>query len=201
MKANNELGLHIDTSKMYHDLVWEFVKTIDKVADELLMQMKSRTRTAVVQSSLKKKVMFDTFNDIEILVGSDHWQSFLDNYGVGSLMASESENPYLSEYKSSELWHGFRNSTAISARPKGTYIVPDWEKGDGYVTRESSGRFPAGTNLERMTWGNNDNLTVTPQRPTFFMEHSFEFMKPIFVQRLMEVYENFPFHKYIRGGK
>lgn len=201
MSKINEFGLNIDISAMYQDLILEFAIAVENVAQLLLSNMKVRSRIPVVQSSLKKEIIFNGYEQIEAIVGSDHWQAFLDNYGVGSLMADASENPYLQEYKSNyDFWNRFRNSSnAIMGREAGTYIVPDWESGDGYTSRISTGSF-AGINLENLYWGNNYNLTVTPQKPTFFLENSMRFIEKVFEETLYEVYDNFPFYKYIKGG-
>lgn len=201
MSKINELGLYIDTDKMYNDLISEFIYAIDRVSDDLMAQMKSRTNDPVVQSSIKKKIMMDSLTEIEIAVGSDHWKAFLDNYGTGSLMADQSENPHLDNYKGSKFWNEFRtigDGKSVRGRSMGAYIVPDWESGDGYVTRKSSGTL-AGVNLETTSTKNN-KYAFTPQKPTFFLEHSMEFIKPILKEKLNEVYEHFPFHKYIKGG-
>lgn len=197
----NELGLKFHAEKMYQDLIWEFIKTIDLVSDELADQMKSRTDTPVVSESIKKHIVWEGFDYIETLVGSDHWKAFLDNYGTGSKMASEVDNPYLSEYKQ-KYWNSERNSSAIIGRASGTYEVPDWESGDGYVTRKSSGSLK-GVNLEKISIGNKQgqfNLLIKPKPPTFFVENSMKFIKKVFEDKLLEVYNNFPFYNYLEGG-
>lgn len=199
MSKLNELGLHIDTTRLYNDLIEEFTKVILNIGDELERNMKTRARNPVVIASIKAEITKLGSDEIEIIVGSDHWQSFLDNYGMGSLMAKESENPYLSEYKKSNFWNSFRYGNAIVGRPQGVYIVPNWESGDGYIPRKSSGNLQ-GVNLENLKWGNNYNLTSTPQPPSFFLEFSIRDIKAIMEEQLLEVYEKFPFSKYIKGG-
>lgn len=192
----------MDTEKMMEDLILAFVSTIEILSDNLAAQMKSRAKDSVVSSSIRKEIIWEGFNYIEFLVGSDHWKAFLDNYGTGSMMADVSKNPYLSEYKEN-YWHSNRPSSAITGRGQGKYTIPDWESGDGYITRESSGVLK-GVNLEKVSVGNSQgkyNLRAQPQKPSFFIENSMAFVEKQFNEELMRVYENFPFHKYIKGGQ
>lgn len=183
---------------MLDDLIIEFLVVLEDVSVHLLDLMKSHARDEDVRQSLTRYIYYTGFKELEAIVSSDHWKAFLDNYGTGSLMANESKNPNLEWYKS-VFFHDYRPTNAVTAREQGAYVVPDWESGDGYITRYSNGRIPAGTNLETVNW-NDYNVKFRPMPPSFFLEESMQKIEKEFKDELIKVYERFPFEKYISGG-
>jgi hypothetical protein len=64
---------------------------------------------------------------VEWIVSTDNARAFADEYGTGQYM--EDNNPYLNEYKSSELWNPWREGKKIVTREYGEYPSFNWETG------------------------------------------------------------------------
>lgn len=201
MAELNELGLSFEKERMIDDLILMFFTVLDNLSDTLLDQMRSRVKDVSILDTFRKEVAIEGIEQIEIAVGSDHLKAFLDNYGTGSKMASESENPFLEEYKS-KYFHEYRPDNAVTKRERGvTYVVPDWNKGYGTIERKTNpdSGIEEGTNLETLNW-KDFNYKFVAKSPSFFLEHSMIFMRKVFAEELVKVYEEFPFWKYIKGG-
>jgi len=196
----NELGLKLNKDNLHFDLIFEFLKVMEKLAMELEDLMKSKAKLPVVSHSIKHFTE-SSYKKIEIVVGSDHWQAFLDNYGTGSKMANNTQNPGLSAYKHSDFWHDYRPTNAITKRKTGSYEIPDWEEGYGYLIRHTSDKtgIRAGTNMETLHF-KEFGTKVRPKAPSFFVQNSIRLMEKRFVEDITEVYKKFKFSKYLKGG-
>jgi hypothetical protein len=203
MSNVNALKLTFNADALFADLIKHMLKAMNRVAEELFYQMQSRTKSQKVAQSLEKHVYFQGYNQIVTIVGSNHWMAFLENYGTGSLMAGDSENPYLTQYMRSGYWNPARPKLArypVVGRPAGTYYAPDYQKGDSHRQYRSTGVYE-GENLEKIkSFGSKTKFT--PKSGTFFVETSMSFVKKRFQDIILEAIETFPWdnHKYLKGG-
>lgn len=200
--------IQFDGSYMNEMIQADLIKVTTEFATQLANFMASLVGDAELTNTFKIDIVEDSaytgWNGasgvLRILVGSTHWKSFIENYGMGSLMATRGENPFLDEYVQSEYFHEHRpaNTKEITARRWGEYNTPDWDKGDGFISKRSEGRIPAGTNLETSYSWTTYKVRVRPKSPKFFMEHAFKVMRPILEDKLQDVINNFNYVDYWR---
>ena len=204
----NKLGLHFNEDALVNDLILHLFKAMNKLADELYYQMQSRTGSQKVAQSLEKHIYLEGIKQIIVIVGSNHWMAFLENYGTGSLMASEAENPHLAMYMRSGYWNPARPKVAkapVTGRPKGTYYSPDFSRGDSHVQKTSPGTYE-GQNLEDISIGTkvmrNSRKMFVPKAGSFFVETSMTLIRKRFEDILLEAVNTFPWDsdKYLKGG-
>jgi hypothetical protein len=147
---------------------WEdFVKRIVQFADEW-GQVIADTADANRQFYFDFEMKHEVYGEIgKVIVdifpeGAEAWQAWLEEFGKGSLMADESENPYIGEYKRSQYWNPLRgDDPTIVGREEGEYIGIDGRM------HTSTGSM-AGLDLEQYAarTGNEDYM---PSPPTFFI--------------------------------
>lgn len=202
-----EIFLQYEEERMNADLQKELNVVMEQIVMSMIDFMKAYCGDPDILNSFRYEKEKDNPNDkweqISYLVGSDDWNAFIANYGKGSLMANESQNPFLAEYKS-KYFHSYRDKStnAISARPKTNtgQLMPDFETGDGYVYVNGTGTIPAGTNLEGAYAWKTYKVRIRPKRPSFFMENTFSFFETEMARRIQEVLDRFPFDKYLKGA-
>ncbi|WAH35046.1 hypothetical protein [Alicyclobacillus dauci] len=134
-------------------------------------------------------------------IGADAWQSFMAEWGSGSLM--DRLNPGLVDYMNSELWNPLReaNGDAITGRAKGPYIGLD-----GMVHNAHTGIL-AGRNLEQLRdfpwfrdWMAKVRLpddAFTPKVPLHFMRDALESNRNLIMDQLNAVIETFSFGDFL----
>lgn len=128
-------------------------------------------------------------------VTADYWQAWLEQFGKGSLMADASQNPGLVTYMNSEAWNRLRSrgSRVVVGRLRGNY-----KSIDGKI-RNSGGSY-AGVDLEELAARGDIDSSFGPTPPTFFMRKALQMNKNRILQALVEVIDNFPYHKYFLKG-
>lgn len=132
-------------------------------------------------------------NMFSMEITADYWQAWLEQFGKGSLMAGQSDNPGLSRYMSSELWNRYRSKSnrAVAGRGKGKYKAIDG------TMRESGGSY-AGVDLEEMAARGEIDRSFGPTPPTFFLRIALQSNRQRILDGLQRVIEDFPYHKYFR---
>lgn len=147
-----------------------------KLQQELLSQIKAIVKTyseaGCAQVTQRWSAISDVHGDAEINASSVKTanavitqaflaagqKAWLAEFGKGSLMDTEGENPFLAEYKDGDIWNGLRPAdNTIVGRPQGTYYDLD---GHEY---HSSGRM-AGVNLEQWINARTGNPAAMPVR-------------------------------------
>lgn len=126
-------------------------------------------------------------------ITADYWQSWLEQFGKGSLMAGPGENPGLSRYMRSELWnkHRSNSSRAVAGRGRGKYKAMDGSM------RESGGSY-AGVDLEELAARGEIDKSFGPTPPTFFLRIALQSNRQRILEGLQSVINNFPYHRYFR---
>ena len=102
-------------------------------------------------------------------------------WGSGSL--ADESNPAWAEYVESQYWNDSRlpNGHPITGRPEGDYVNLDGE------TMVSTGAMD-GLNLESF---------LRPMEPQHWMRGIVELSRPYVLERLVQLVQMFPFHRYI----
>src|SRR5690554_4719309 len=99
-----QLGLEYDEIGLFMDMQIELEKAMEQVMKSMVDIMKAYCGDPDIINSFRYEEDYegtwDKWDSIRYIVGSDHWKAFIANYGKGSLMASESQNPFLANYKS-----------------------------------------------------------------------------------------------------
>lgn len=149
-----------------------------------------------VAAHLQEQLFVLAGQSVNGVVSTTFWQSWLEQFGKGSLMAGPELNPGLVRYMSSSEWNGLRDrsSRAIVGRIKGTY------RGIDGVERKSGGGR-AGVNLEELAAQGEIDPAFGPTPPTFFLRIALQSNRGRILASLQRVVEAFPYHECFREGK
>ena len=190
----NKLSLKFDVASMYNDLLKKLVFECNKIIDELENEL-NKLDFSYATGTFRQEIISYTEKEIIKRVGSEHWYSFIINYGSGSKMVDENVNPFLKKYKESGFYNPIRskyNSKKIMTRPRGNYSVPDWI--GGYGTVVTKGHGVGGYNLEKK--GGN----FTAIEPKLYLEDEFKKAKVRLCSAINNVFNTFDYSIYIKGG-
>ena len=188
--SSSKLSISFDMASMYDDLIKSLTSTLLKVVDDMVNDLNQKD-FSYASNSFRKELMESGIEEIKYKVGSDHWYSFIANYGKGSQMRIDNEQ--LGKYISSGFWNPDRNDLYIRTRPKGKYKIPDWE--GGHDTVPYTARGAGGYNLE----GSGDPR-YQPFRGDKPVEKTFERAREILKDELKNTFNAFPFLDYVKGG-
>lgn len=201
-KGINKLSIKLYPNLLLDSLHNFLQNALCQFADVLIREMKVRRNDSTIDSSFVVQwLVNEKGREMSLAVGNSHWSAFLDNYGTGSQMASPEENPFFSDYAMGKTATGEEINInpyrpvrrwAIMGRPKGVYRTPNWETGDGIITRRSKGTAE-GQVLE-------GRGPFKPRSPTFFLERAFEAKSKEFYDYIRIALEHFPFDSYLQGG-
>lgn len=124
-------------------------------------------------------------------VATDYWQAWLEQFGKGSMMAGEQENPGLRRYMASPLWNELRSKgrRVVVGRRRG-----DYKSIDGKIRR--SGGSYAGIDLEELAARGDIDRSFGPTPPTFFLRVALQANRQRILEGLQAVINRFPYHKY-----
>lgn len=186
----NRLSITLDTNGMLRDLT-EYLKFYLEMEVENLAQTLNGMDYSFAKGTFRKMLVEDGNSFIKYRVGSSHWYAFIIEYGRGSMMSIN--NPFLGEYLSSGMYNQYRVHGDIRSWGRGEYTIPDWEGGSGLITRE--GRGARGILLE-----NDDDPRFRPLPPSLFLTDAMEKTKSTLQKRLNDMFRQFPFSDYLKGG-
>lgn len=133
-------SLHFNSSRAIADFKIKIEKTADDLLNEYYAEVHNKLNTSNAKKSIKKlSINEEKYLKRQVIAGAS---AIMDSYGTGSKM--DTSNPFLSAYKSSDLWNDLRTGNTIVGRKKGTY------KNIYGATDYSSGKM-AGKNIENIS--------------------------------------------------
>lgn len=185
------MGLKFNKELAAAHLRRDFIVALTILQKELLEEARQDMRTSEGANDL-------TFEDIKEVAGvivaqivGGPWAT-IDEFGTGSLM--DPDNPFLDEYRNSELWNPARHDNIIRGRPKGRQKTMFGE-------RYFKGNAP-GVNLERLARAGVIDEKYLPQRPSKAIRTAFRWMQQGRFQKIiMDVLQAFPWYKYFTDGR
>jgi len=183
-----------DHQKASNDLQNALLKEISELTDLILNTAKSNVRYYPdVRNHLTKQLSVIANQMMTGEVTADYWQAFLEQFGKGSLMAGESENPGLRAYMNSEYWNEYRSRSnrVVVSRRAGRYKSIDG------TYKISNSRMP-GVDLEELAERGDIDRKFLPTPPTFFMRVALESNRNRILQGFQRVIETFPYQYYFR---
>ncbi len=95
----------------------ELMKTTNEIMKSFEKDVKMRLNKA--KNDIEREESIAEGKNIISAKITAYAQAIIESYGTGSKM--DTSNPYLEEYKSSDLWNPARKGLAISGRPAGKY--------------------------------------------------------------------------------
>lgn len=172
--------LKIDSQAMEQALKTALLVECETLTDWLWQQVQSVAPPEVRRDMIHKEVVIIA-GQVVGTVSVGGMQALITEWGSGSL--ADESNPAWDEYTQSQYYNPSRYPYGhpITGRPPGTYTDLDG------IERDSSG-LAEGLNLER--W-------LPPQEPQHWMRGLVERSRPYVLERLVQMIQAFPFHKYI----
>jgi hypothetical protein len=183
----------------YDELAQRFQQVIDDLCQTVLANARANLggQYPEVEATLQARlVSLAQTGLIDGQIGSDHWMSWMAEWGSGSDM--DASNPDLSAYMGSETWNAVRDGFAITGRPAGPYLGLD-----GVMHDDHTGAL-AGVNLELLSksdsefqaWMGRVGLppdAFQPKVPLHFMRDALESNRNLIMDQLNAVIETFSF--------
>lgn len=146
--------------------------TLDKTAQRDCKEIKKQWNDQKkIQGNAEIKYdIVPTDNGTKIAFKGSGQKAWISEFGKGSLMDRENENPYLKDYKNSSQWNPKRNRNGYSVRgrPEGSYTDLDGNK------QESSGKAAKGSyglNLEKGLKPHTDDAKYEPIKGEHIMRN------------------------------
>jgi len=148
----NRKKLYFNSSRAIAEFKTKIEKTADDLLNEYYAEIYNKIKTTSGRNSLTKLSENQEKRLKRMVIGGA--SAIMDSYGTGSLL--DNRNPFLSEYKSSDLWNDLRTGNTIVGRKKGAY------KNIYGATNYSSGKM-AGKNVESIS---------IPRSPSYAFQHA-----------------------------
>lgn len=144
--------LYFNSERAFADYKMKIMKVADDLLDEYYAEVYNKLKTVRGKGALEKlSENQENYLRRKVIGYAD---AIMDSYGTGSLM--DTTNPYLPEYKSSDIWNVARTSNFITGRKKGTY------KNIYGATAYSKGNRE-GQNIEK---------AIKPRYPSYAFQHA-----------------------------
>lgn len=181
-----------DAEKAAHDLQRSLSVEIAGLTKLVMLTAKTNIRYyPEVRNYLKMELTNLANRMIKGEITADYWQAWLEQFGKGSLMASQRENPGLVTYMNSEYWNRVRSkgTKVVVGRPQGVYKSIDGE------VRRSGGSY-VGVDLEELAARGDIDPSYGPTPPTFFLRVALQSNRNRILQGISQVITEFPYHKY-----
>lgn len=144
--------LHFDSGRCYADFRAKIIQTADDLLNEYYAEIYNKLQTVSGKRDLEKLSENQEAYLKRKVIG--YANAIMDSYGTGSQM--DTSNPFLSEYKNSDIWNDLRTGNAIVGRSKGRY------KNIYGSIRYSTGSM-AGKNIENR---------IKPRSPSYAFQHA-----------------------------
>lgn len=172
--------LRIDSQAMEQALKTALLIECETLTDWLWQQVQSVAPPEVRRDMIHKEVVVIA-GQVVGTVSAGGMMALVTEWGSGSM--ADTSNPAWDDYTGSEYWNPARDpgKHTIRGRPEGEYKDLDNE------THHSSGKYE-GINLE---W------KYPPMEPQHWMRGLVERSRPYVLERLVQMIQAFPFHKYI----
>ena len=138
----------------------ELIKTTNEIMKSFEKDVKMRLNKA--KNDIEREESIEIGKNIISAKVTAYAQAIMESYGTGSKM--DTSNPFLDDYRGSDLWNPARKGIAISGRPKGKYINILGEE------KISSGSME-GKNLEQIS------PLFQPKTPTMAIQQAQEWLK------------------------
>lgn len=187
------MGLSFDTTGYTRDLKNALAEEILELTILMEAEAKQFAPEEVDQSQITAWVTEEA-NRILGQVEAGGMGALITEWGSGS--ESDPDNPAWDDYFDSEYYNPARPrvpGAPIVGRPYGTY-----KDLDGNTHRSGGGL--AGENIEGMTFTDRktgEKVTIEPHEPLHWLEKLVELNRKRVIDRLTEVIESFPMHRYI----
>lgn len=109
--------LHFNSARAIEGFKEKMKSTANDLLNEYYAEIHNQMRTTSGREGLEKLTEIEENLIKGRIIGNA--RSIMDSYGTGSAM--DTDNPYLDEYMSSELWNDLRTGYAIVGRAPGEY--------------------------------------------------------------------------------
>lgn len=144
--------LRFNAERCFSDLKTKIMQTADDLLNEYYAEIYNKLNTIQGKRDLEKLAENQEMYLKRKVIG--YANAIMDSYGTGSQM--DTSNPFLSEYKNSDIWNDLRTGNAIVGRSKGRY------KNIYGSIRYSTGSM-AGKNIENR---------IKPRSPSYAFQHA-----------------------------
>ena len=178
-----------DKEAFMADLFMEIIRVCDeeseKTRKKLVLEFNLRQNDSWSKSNIRSG------NTIVTAFKSHNIQSFITEFGSGSLMAGTNENPFLEKYVNDPMaFNSDRKSKGmkILRRGKDPYDSLNWESGDGEYIYYLHGSEPKGESLEGARIGRKGkgSALIQPRKGNFILRRLLAEYKENVLERIAE---------------
>lgn len=179
--------IRFDSTRMVKDLRVALTKALTQLQHEVLADAEGKMLTPEGRADIEAMPVKEIAGIISAIIVEGPW-AVMDEFGKGSLM--DTQNPFLDEYRNSELWNPARSDLVIRGRPAGSY------KNIFGETRVSSGKM-AGLDLEHRADATG-NIAFMPRPPSHALQTAMRWMASgRFQDVLKATLQSFPWGDYL----
>jgi len=176
-----------DAAKLTTDLKKALTLTLIKLQAEVLADAEGKMFTAEGRADIEAMPVSDVAGIITAIITEGPW-AILDEFGRGSEM--QQDNPFLAQYRGSNLWNPERSDLAIRGRPAGSQPTMFGER----VFKGNA----AGRNLEELAQKGVIDKKYLPSPPSKALQTAMRWMAVgRFQEVIAETLKAFPWGAYL----